>query len=108
MLDCKSYLLPQGLYTPLPVPTMPWVDVSMDFVLGLSKTQCNKESMFVVVDRFSKTAHFVACNKTTDATHITEIYFREIMRLHGIPCYIVFLIGIPSFQVTFGSPCERN
>jgi len=37
-----------------------------------------------VVDRFSKMAHLMACNKTNDATHIVELWFKEIMRLHGI------------------------
>jgi len=75
---------------PLLVPTLPWVDVSMFFMLGLSKTQQNKDSIFVVVDSFSKIVHFIACNKTNDTIHIEELYIKEVMRLHNIPQSIVF------------------
>ena len=77
----KSHLLPQGLYTPLPVSSHPRVDVSMDFILSLPQTQQNKNSIFVVVNRFSKIFN--------DATCIAELCFKEVMRLHGIPRSIV-------------------
>ena len=48
----RSHSLPQGLYTPLLVLSLHWVDVSMDFILSLLKTHMNKGSIFVVVDRF--------------------------------------------------------
>lgn len=77
-----------GLYTPLPMPSAPWRQVSMDFMLGLPRMHRGMDSMMVAMDRFSKMVYFVPYGKTMDTSHILALHFKVIICLHGVPSTI--------------------
>ena len=61
----------------------------MDFITGLPKSKKHNDSIFVVIDKLSKAAHFIHVKSTYKALNIVDIFLKEIFRLHGIPKAII-------------------
>ncbi|KAL0556809.1 hypothetical protein IC582_005326 [Cucumis melo] len=80
---------PAGLLQPLSIPEWKWENVSMDFITGLPRTLRGFTVIWVVVDRLTKSAHFVPGKSTYTASKWAQLYMSEILRLHGVPVSIV-------------------
>lgn len=79
---------PPELLSPLPLPENVWEEISMDFVDSLPPSQ-GKTVIMVVVDHFSKFAHFVIMQHPYTAPKVAQIFFDEIFSLYGLPKAIV-------------------
>ena len=79
-----EHLHPAGLLLPLPVPSVVWSDIGLDFVEALPKVK-GKSVILTVVDRFSKYAHFIPLAHPYSVESVAQAFFAEIIRLHGMP-----------------------
>lgn len=73
----------------LPIAEWKWEHVTMDFVMGLSRTQWGSDTIWVVVDRLTKSAHFIPMRVSDSVDYIADLYIREIVRLHGVLVMII-------------------
>ena len=80
---------PSGLLKSLEIPEWKWECISMDFVDGLPRSKKGNESIWVIVDRLTKSAHFISVSVHRAADKLAQLYIREIVRLHGTPVSIV-------------------
>ena len=98
---------PVGLLQPLSIPVWKWDDVAMDFITGLPRTVKGFTVIWVVVDRLTKSAHFIPGKATYTVEKWAELYLQEIVRLHGIPVSIVSDRD-PRFTSTFWRSLHKS
>ena len=84
-----SHLRSAGPLQPLSIPSWKWEDISMDFIVGLPKTSEGYDSIWVIVDRLPKAAHFRPVKTTYTAKEYAQLYMDHIVSLHGIPKTII-------------------
>ncbi|XP_071917051.1 uncharacterized protein [Coffea arabica] len=75
---------PSGLLPPLEIPEWKWQHITMDFVTWLPRSQKGHDTVWVVVDWLTKTAHFLLMNMKYPLEKLAKLYMDEIVRLHGI------------------------
>ena len=84
-----EHQVPSGLLNPIPIPQWKWDNITMDFVSGFPLTQKKHDSVWVIVDRLTKSAHFLPVWLYYSMDRLAELYVNEIVRLYGIPLSIV-------------------
>ena len=84
-----EYQKPSGLLQQPEIPEWKWENIAMDFITKLPKTTGGYDAIWVIVDRLTKSAHFLAIKETDNMERLTRAYLKEIVRLHGVPKSII-------------------
>jgi hypothetical protein len=84
-----DYIKPGGLLQPLSIPEWKWDNISMDFIMGIPTTAHKFDLIWVIVDRLSKSAHFIPVNTNYRVQKYVEIYIAHVLCLHGVPKMII-------------------
>jgi hypothetical protein len=84
-----DYMKLGGLLQPLSIIEWKWDDISMDFIVGLPMTARKFDSIWVIVDRLSKSTHFIPVNTKYRVEKYAEIYTAHVICLHGVPKTII-------------------
>ena len=100
---------------PLPILKWKWEDIAMDFVSGLPRMQSGHDSIWVIIDRLTKSAHFLPIKKTSSMEKLAKLYVEDIVKLHGAPTTIIYDRDPrftsrfwPSLQTTLGTKLKFN
>ena len=101
-----SHLKVAGTLQTLPIPSWKWEDISMNSIVSLPNTSQKHDSIWLIVDRLTKTAHFIPVNTTYSAKRYAEIYLDQIVCLHGVPKTIISDRGLSLLHVS-GSICKN-
>ena len=92
-LTCQQvkaeHQVPTGLLNPLPITKWKWDNITMDFVSGFPLTKQKHDSVWVIVDKLTKSAHFIPVGMDYSMDRLAELYVKEIVRLHGVQLSIV-------------------
>jgi hypothetical protein len=84
-----DYMKPRGLLQPLSFPEWKWDDISMDFIMDLPLTARKFDSIWVIVDRLSKSAHFIPIHTNYNVQKYVGIYIAHVLCLHKVPKMII-------------------
>jgi hypothetical protein len=84
-----DYMKPGGLLQPLSIPDWKWDNISMDFIVGLPMMTHKFDLIWVVMDRLSKSTHFIPVNTNYKVQKYAEIYIAHVLCLHRVPKTII-------------------
>ncbi|GJR97782.1 putative reverse transcriptase domain-containing protein [Tanacetum coccineum] len=84
-----EYQKPSGLLVQPVIPVWKWENITMDFVAKLSKTLNGQDTIWVIVDRLTKSAHFLPMKENDSMEKLMRQYLKEVVAKHGVPVLII-------------------